>query len=72
MAMEKNAKDIDARIGVVKCQIELGNYEIADMNLSMAQQIDPSSIEICEMYLKMSQEAIASHTSALDSDLKRP
>lgn len=55
-AMEKNAKDMDARIGVVKCQIELGNYEIADMNLSMAQQIDPSSIEICEMYLKMSQE----------------
>lgn len=54
-AMEKNAKDMDARIGVVKCQIELGNYEIADMNLSMAQQIDPSSIEICEMYLKMSQ-----------------
>lgn len=55
-AMEKNAKDMDARIGVVKCQLELGNYEIADMNLSMAQQIDPSSIEICKMYLKMSQE----------------
>lgn len=55
-AMEKNAKDMEARIGVVKCQIELGNYEIADMNLSMALQIDPGSIEICEMYLMMAQK----------------
>lgn len=69
MAMEKNAKDIDARIGVVKCQIELGNYEIADMNLSMAQQIDPSSIEICEMYLKMSQETDSIHYAQIAVDL---
>lgn len=55
-AMEKNAKDMNARIGVVQCQIELGNYEIADMNLSIAQQIDPSAIEICEMYLRISEE----------------
>lgn len=54
-AMEKNVKDMDARIGVAKCQMEMGNYALADMNLSMARQIDPSSIKLCEMYLKMSQ-----------------
>lgn len=54
-AMEKDAKNVDARIGVSKCQIEMGNYDLADLNLSMAQQIDSSSVEFCELYLKLSQ-----------------
>lgn len=54
-AMEKDLKDMNARIGVAKCQIALGNYEIADMNLTIAQQVQPGAVEICEMYLKMSQ-----------------
>lgn len=55
-AMEMDTKDMDARIGVVKCQIVLGNYDIAETNLVMAEKIDPSFVGICEMYLKMSQE----------------
>ena len=33
-AMQENPKDIDARIGAVKCQIAMENYDMALMNLN--------------------------------------
>lgn len=53
--MEQDARNMDARIGVVKCQIELGNYELADLNLSMAEQADPGFLGVCEAYIQMGQ-----------------
>lgn len=68
-AMEAESKNIDARFGAVKCQIQLGNYSIAEMNLSMAQQIDPSRIEICELYLELSEKTGALYYAQSAVDL---
>jgi len=52
--MELDMKNMEARFGTVRCQIGLGNISLAETNLSMAQQIDPSRIEVCELYMELS------------------
>lgn len=55
-AMDSDMKNMDARLGVIRCQIALGNYDVADMNIAMALQIDPSYLELCELLLEMTQQ----------------
>lgn len=54
-AMKINPVDMDSLIGAVKCQIALGNFDMADMNLSAAVSVDPKTREICDLYLALSE-----------------
>lgn len=56
-AMEKNPRDMEARMGVIHAQIALERYDLALINLDMAQQLDPENLEICQAYLTMAQKA---------------
>lgn len=54
-AMQENPKDVDARIGAVKCQIALENYEMALVNLDSAVKVAPQTEELYELYLEISE-----------------
>ena len=54
-AMQENPKDIDARIGAVKCQIAMENYDMALMNLNSAVRVAPQNEEVYELYLQISK-----------------
>ena len=54
-AMQENPKDVNARIGVVKCQIALENYSMALINLSSAVKVAPKTEELYELYLEISE-----------------
>ena len=54
-AMQENTKDINARIGAVKCQIALENYSMALMNLGSAVKVAPQTEELYELYLEISE-----------------
>lgn len=54
-AMQRNPKDMTARMGVVRCQIALENYEMASRNLSAAVDISPNTPEIYDLYIELSE-----------------
>lgn len=54
-AMQENSKDINARIGAIKCQIALENYNMALMNLQLAVQVSPQTEELYDLYLEISE-----------------
>ncbi len=54
-AMQEEPKDIQARIGVIKCQIALENYDIALSDLSTAIEIAPRNTELYDLYFEISQ-----------------
>ncbi len=56
-AMEKNIRDVDARLGVAKCQVEMENYAVAIVNISMIRELAPDRIEICDLYLRMAEKS---------------
>lgn len=53
--MQKEPKDVTARIGVVKSQIALENYDMALMNLDMAIPVLAHEEELYELYLQISE-----------------
>lgn len=53
--MQKEPKDVTARIGVVKSQIALENYDMALMNLNMAVPVLAHEEELYELYLQISE-----------------
>ncbi len=55
-AMEKEPKDTDARLGAVKCQINLENYNAAMEGLDILAQIDPYAEEMYELYQTISEK----------------
>ena len=55
-AMEKEPKDIDARLGAVNCQINLENYNAAKEGLATLGQIDPTVEEIYDLYQTISEK----------------
>lgn len=67
-AMQENPKDVNARIGAVKCQIALENYSMALMNLSSAVRVAPQTEELYELYLEISKltENISTAQTAVD------
>ena len=52
--IEQDMKNMEARFGTVRCQIALGNIELAVSNLDLAQRIDPAREEICDLYFELS------------------
>ena len=56
-AMEKNPKDISARIGAAKVQIQRGNYASAERSIQMAMKIQPDEREIYETYMMLGEAA---------------
>lgn len=54
--MQENPKDMESRIGTVKCQIALENYNMALMNLSAAILLEPQTEELYELYLEISDK----------------
>lgn len=54
-AMKENPKDVNARIGAVKCQIALENYSLALMNLGAAVKVAPQTEELYELYQEISE-----------------
>ena len=56
-AMKTNPLDISAVLGAARCQKELGNYDLAGMNLESAASIDPKNPEIYELYVEVSRDS---------------
>lgn len=56
-AMKANPVDMDSRIGMVRCQIALGNYDLAGTNLEAALKVDPRNEEIYDLYVELSEKA---------------
>lgn len=54
-AMALDSKSMDARLGVARCQMQLGNYGLADVNLGMAAQIDPENEDLYTAYAELSE-----------------
>lgn len=52
-AMNANPKDTAARLGAVRCQIALGNMDIAQTDLSMLMKLDPQIVEIYDLYAQI-------------------
>lgn len=55
-AMNQEPKDVDARIGTVKCQFALKNYDMAVTNLRILSDISPNCDEIYALYLDISKD----------------
>lgn len=53
-AMKKEPKNVEARIGVIKCQIELENYSMAISELGLAIELDPKKIDLYNLYVEIS------------------
>lgn len=53
--IEQDIKNMEARFGTVRCQIALGNIDLAVSNLDLAQRIDPAREEICDLYFELSK-----------------
>lgn len=53
--MQEEPKDLTARIGVVKCQIALENYDMALMNLYFAVDMMPQEEEIYDLFIEISK-----------------
>ena len=56
-AVRENPIDMDAQLGMVKCQLALENYQMAARNLSAAAQVDPTNEGLYELYLQLSVES---------------
>ena len=54
--MGRNPKDINARLGAVECQIELGQYETAWSGLEMISAIDPRNERMYTDYFSLSEK----------------
>lgn len=54
-AMQAEPKDIEARIGVIKCQIALENFDIALTDLSAAIETAPRRAELYDLYFEISR-----------------
>ena len=54
-AMQEEPKDVLARIGVIKSQIALENYDMALMNLNMAVPVLSHEEELYDLYLQVSE-----------------
>lgn len=55
--MKQNPLDMEARLGTAKCQIALGNYDMAAMNLSSATRVNPREGQIYDLYIQLSEES---------------
>lgn len=56
-AMADNPIDMEARLGVVKNYIALERYDLASINLSAAQMVNPKDREILDLYVEMSKKS---------------
>lgn len=54
-AMQEEPKDVPARIGVIKSQIALENYDMALMNMNMAVPVLAHEEELYDLYLQISE-----------------
>ncbi len=53
-AMQEEPKDMAARLGVIRCQIALGNYDVALLDLYSAVSVVPEEEELYDLYLQIS------------------
>lgn len=56
-AMKTNPIDMDAIVGAVQCQIALENYDVAEINLFAAINLDPKVSEIYDLFVTLSEES---------------
>lgn len=52
-ALSANPISVDAQLGMAECQIALGDYGMAETNLSAALSVDPNNEEIYDLYVKL-------------------
>ena len=56
-AMAEDPKNMDARLGAAKVQIEREAYSMASDSLAMALRVDPTEREVYEMFLTLAEKA---------------
>lgn len=49
--------NIDARLNIAKCHINLGNYDLALQSLNFVSKVDPQNQEIYELFIQLSRYA---------------
>lgn len=54
-ALAANPINMDTQLGIAACQIALGNYSLAAVNLSAAADVDPSCEEIYDLYVELGE-----------------
>lgn len=65
-AMESDPKNIDARLGDVRCRIAMEQYGTALSDLGIAAMIDPQNDDIYDLYLQISDEQ-GTHDAAMQA-----
>ena len=54
-AMLGDAKSIEARIGAIKCEMALEQYDLAERDLFVAAKVAPKEVEIYDLYFELSE-----------------